>query len=46
VNDSDFGDKVVGFLGCPWRRTHKKYEATILEEIELLGNAKREFYGE
>ena len=46
VNDSDFGDKVVGFLGCPWRRTHKEHEAAILEEIELLGNAKREFYGE
>lgn len=46
IYNSDFGDKVEGFLGCPWVRTHKDKEATILSEIENLGKAKMEFYPE
>lgn len=39
------GDKVEMFIAAPWRMTYKEHEAEILEEIELLGAAKREFYG-
>lgn len=36
---------IVGFMGASWKPTTKKNEAAILEEIELLGKAKKEFYG-
>lgn len=42
----DYRDSIKMYIGCPWIMTNKKSEAAILEEIELLGNAKREFYGE
>ena len=39
-------DKIIGFLGCTWQRTLKENEANILEEIALMGKARREFYPE
>ena len=41
----EYKDSVAMFIGCPWVMTHKDKEGAILEEIELLGEAKREFYG-
>ena len=37
-------DQIAGYLGCTWRRTLKENEEAILEEIELLGEAKRRYY--
>ena len=43
-NRQDLHHGVAGFIGCPWRATTKEWEADILEEIELLGSAYKEFY--
>lgn len=46
-HNSPIEDSVAGYFACPWVPTVKgKSEEAILEEIELLGAAKREFYGE
>ena len=45
-SEQDYRDSIKMYIGCPWIMTHKKNEEAILEEIELLGAAKREFYGE
>lgn len=37
-------DRIAGYLGCTWRRTLKENEEYILEEIALLGEAKRQYY--
>ena len=39
-------DKIAGYIGCTWRRTLKENEEAILEQIELIGKAKREYYPE
>ena len=36
--------KIAGYLACTWRRTLKENEEYILEEIGLLGEAKRQYY--
>ncbi len=43
-NRTDLRHGVAGFIGCPWHATTKAYEKDILEEIELLGSAYKEFY--
>ena len=43
-SEQEYSDSVKMYIGCPWRMTHKDEEDVILEEIELLGVAKREFY--
>ena len=45
-SEIETGKSVAMYLAAPWVMTRKENEAAILEEIELLGNAKREFYGE
>ena len=45
-SEQDYRDSIKMYIGCTWIMTNKKNEEAILEEIELLGNAKREFYGE
>ena len=44
-HDSPIENSVAGYFACPWVPTIKgDSEKAILEEIELLGAAKREFY--
>ena len=44
-HDSPIESSVAGYFACPWVPTIKgDSEKAILEEIELLGAAKREFY--
>lgn len=43
---SDIEHGIAGYFACPWIATTKENEAAILEEIRLLGNARREFYGQ
>ncbi len=43
-NRQDLRHGIAGFIGCPWKKTLKEFEADILEEIELLGSAYKEFY--
>ncbi len=45
-HNSPIEGSIAGYMACPWVRTVKEKEAALLEEIELLGAAKREFYGE
>lgn len=42
----EYKDSVEMFIGCPWVMTRKENEETIIDEIQRLGAAKREFYGE
>ncbi len=39
-------NQIAGYIGCTWRRTLKENEEAILEQIELIGKAKREYYPE
>ena len=36
-------NQIAGYIGCTWRRTLKENEEHILEEIKLLGEAKRAY---
>lgn len=37
-------DSILGYVACPWRATVKEWEEVLIEEIELMGKARREFY--
>ena len=39
-------DAILGYVACPWRATVKDWEEVLLEEIELMGKARKEFYPE
>jgi len=43
-HNSDIEQGIAGYFACPWVRTHKDNEDAILEEIRLLGEAKKAFY--
>lgn len=45
-SEIETGKSVAMYIAAPWVMTRKENEAAILEEIELLGSAKREFYAE
>lgn len=41
---SEMESSIVGYLACPWKATIPEFGDKILEEIRLLGEAKKEFY--